>query len=68
MKPITAYILAVAEKSKQAQTKFIFGFECKKICINLHNGQVDKIFDNLESGLKNIPQRERITLLENKKP
>lgn len=56
-----AYVLTGAKESKQARIKFIFGFDCKGIHSNLPHDQVDKIFDNLESGLKDLPQGERIT-------
>ncbi len=56
-----AYVLTQGNDTKQAQIKFIFGFDCKGIHSNLPHDQVDKIFDNIESGYKDIPQGERIT-------
>lgn len=52
-----AYVLMQGED----QYKFIFGFECKGVHSYLPSEQVDKIFDNLEAGLKDLPYGERIT-------
>ncbi|UKO98459.1 hypothetical protein [Nostoc sp. UHCC 0870] len=41
---------------------FVFGFECRGIHTTLRNEQIDTIFDNIESGLKDIPDGERMTL------
>ena len=43
------------------ELKFVFGFECKGIHSYLPSQKVDKIFDKLEAGLKNLPQGEQIT-------
>ncbi|MEM7557441.1 MAG: hypothetical protein AAF378_25835, partial [Cyanobacteria bacterium P01_A01_bin.84] len=39
-----------------------FGFECKGIHPTLRTEQIDKIFDAIESGLKDLPQGERLTI------
>ncbi|WP_427162199.1 hypothetical protein ACQFX9_11915 [Aliinostoc sp. HNIBRCY26] len=41
---------------------FVFGFECRGIHTTLRNEQIDTIFNNIESGLKDIPEGERMTL------
>lgn len=41
---------------------FIFGFECRGIHTTLRSEQIDTIFNNIESGLKDIPAGESMTL------
>ncbi len=41
---------------------FVFGFECRGIHTTLRPEQIDTIFNNIESGLKDIPENERMTL------
>jgi hypothetical protein len=55
---IGAYLLTKGKGS----FRFVFGFECKGIHTTLKSDQIDSIFDNLESGLKDLPQGERLTL------
>ncbi|BAZ40218.1 hypothetical protein NIES4101_61790 [Calothrix sp. NIES-4101] len=39
-----------------------FGFECAGIHSTLRNEQIDPIFDAIESGLKDLPDGERLTI------
>lgn len=57
-----AYVLTEDTTQKQKCLKFIFGFECKGIHSCLPASQIDKLFDSLEAGLKDLPQEERITI------
>lgn len=41
--------------------KFVFGFNCKGIHSTLQTKQLEKIFDEIESGLKDLPGQETIT-------
>lgn len=58
-----AYILTQQGSSSLERDclKFVFGFECKGIHSCLPLDQVDKVFDNLEVGLRDLPPGERIT-------
>ena len=38
---------------------FVFGFECQGIHSYLRADQIEAVFDGLESGLKELPQKER---------
>lgn len=40
---------------------FVFGFECGGIHSTVRSEQVNTIFNNLEAGLKDLPQNEEIT-------
>lgn len=57
---IGAYILN--KGTQKDRFCFVFGFECRGIHTTLRNEQIDTIFNNLESGLKDIPDGERMTL------
>jgi hypothetical protein len=39
-----------------------FGFECTGIHSTLRNEQIDPVFDAIESGLKDLPEGERLTI------
>lgn len=58
---VGAYVLSQNDSSSQQRLKYIFGFDCKGIHSGLPSDQVDKVFDNLEAGLKDLPQGERLT-------
>ncbi|GBE94210.1 hypothetical protein [Nostoc cycadae] len=55
-----AYILA--KGTQRDRFCFVFGFECKGIHTTLRSEQINTIFNNIESGLKDIPEGERMTL------
>ena len=55
---IGAYILKKGEDSFTIQ----FGFECKGIHSTLRDEEIDPIFDAIESGLKDLPFDERLTI------
>ena len=56
---IGAYILT---KSNQKNNFcFVFGFDCRGIHTTLRTEQINTICNNIESGLKDIPEGERIT-------
>lgn len=57
---IGAYILT--KGTQKDRFCFVFGFECRGIHTTLRSEQIDTIFSNLEAGLKDIPNGERITL------
>ncbi|ABA22496.1 conserved hypothetical protein [Trichormus variabilis ATCC 29413] len=57
---IGAYILT--KGTQKDKFCFVFGFECKGIHTTLRKEQIDTIFNNIESGLKDIPEGERMTL------
>ncbi|MGH1396116.1 MAG: hypothetical protein ACRAVC_19110 [Trichormus sp.] len=57
---IGAYILT--KGTQKDRFCFVFGFECRGIHTTLRKEQIDTIFNNLESGLKDIPDGERMTL------
>ncbi|QLE55681.1 hypothetical protein [Nostoc sp. TCL26-01] len=57
---IGAYILN--KGTQKDRFCFVFGFECQGIHSTLRKEQIDTIFNNLESGLKDIPEGERMTL------
>lgn len=42
--------------------RFVFGFDCKGIHSNLKPEQQDVVFDALENGLKDLPQKELLTV------
>lgn len=54
--PFGAYVLKRGD-----ELKFIFAFSCKGVHSCLPSAKVNKIFDKLEAGLKDIPLGERIT-------
>ncbi len=39
-----------------------FGFECKGIHATLRTEEIDPVFDAIESGLKDLPEGERLTI------
>lgn len=41
---------------------FVFGFDCQGIHTTLRPEQINTILNNIEAGLKDIPEGERITL------
>ena len=41
--------------------KFVFGFNCKGVHSTLQTSQLEKVFDGIESGLKDLPGSETIT-------
>jgi hypothetical protein len=55
---IGAYLL------RQGVDNFLiqFGFECTGIHSTLRNEQIDPVFDAIESGLKDLPSGERLTI------
>ncbi len=53
---------AYVQMATQNRIRFTFGFECKGIHSYLTNEEVESLFDNLESGLKDLPSAERITI------
>ncbi|AUT02324.1 hypothetical protein CLI64_19085 [Nostoc sp. CENA543] len=57
---VGAYILT--KGTQKDRFCFVFGFECRGIHTTLRNEQIDTIFNNIESGLKDIPEGERMTL------
>ncbi|MBH8573072.1 hypothetical protein I8752_08600 [Nostocaceae cyanobacterium CENA369] len=57
---IGAYILT--RGTQRDRFCFVFGFECRGIHTTLRDEQIDTIFNNIESGLKDIPEGERLTL------
>lgn len=56
---IGAYLLT--KGTQKNRFCFVFGFECQGIHSTLKKEQLDAIFSNLETGLKDIPNDERIT-------
>ena len=57
---IGAYILT--KGTQRDRFCFVFGFECRGIHTTLRDEQIDTIFNNIESGLKDIPYGEKMTL------
>jgi hypothetical protein len=55
---IGAYVLRKGENNFKIQ----FGFECRGIHSALRTDQIDPIFDALESGLKDFPEAEQLTI------
>ncbi len=56
---IGAYILT--KGTQKDRFCFVFGFECQGIHTTLRPEQIDTICNNIEAGLKDIPEGERIT-------
>ncbi|AKG19977.1 hypothetical protein [Calothrix sp. 336/3] len=56
---IGAYILT--KGTQKDRFCFVFGFECRGIHTTLRQEQIDTIFSNIEVGLKDIPEGEKIT-------
>ena len=57
---IGAYLLS--KGTQKDRFCFVFGFDCQGIHTTLTFEQIEKIFDNLEAGLKDIPLGEKMTL------
>jgi hypothetical protein len=55
---IGGYVLRKGENNFKIQ----FGFECRGIHSALRTDQIDPIFDALESGLKDFPEGEQLTI------
>jgi len=55
---IGAYVLRKGRNS----FKIRFGWECRGIHSTLRSSEIDPIFDALESGLKDLPQNEELTI------
>lgn len=56
-----AYLLRRGSKNNHS-FQFVFGFAAKGIHTTLRSGQVEPIFDNIESGLKDLPPGEKFTI------
>ncbi|MEC4815688.1 MAG: hypothetical protein SAK29_20795 [Scytonema sp. PMC 1069.18] len=56
---IGAYILT--KGSQKDKFCFVFGFDCKGIHTTLRSEQIETICNNIEAGLKDIPEQERVT-------
>ncbi|MGJ5674491.1 MAG: hypothetical protein ACR9NN_12900 [Nostochopsis sp.] len=57
---IGAYILA--KGNQKDQFCFVFGFDCQGIHTTLRPEQINTILSNIEAGLKDIPEGEKMTL------
>ncbi|MBF2005380.1 MAG: hypothetical protein IGS49_07910 [Chlorogloeopsis fritschii C42_A2020_084] len=57
---IGAYILT--KGTQKDRFCFVFGFDCRGIHTTLRPEQINTIFNNIEAGLKDIPNGERMTL------
>jgi hypothetical protein len=57
---VGAYVLT--RGAQRENLCFVFGFDCKGIHNTLTDEQVETIFSQLESGLKDLPGGERLTL------
>ncbi|MEO0376228.1 MAG: hypothetical protein AAF329_16725 [Cyanobacteria bacterium P01_A01_bin.17] len=57
---VGAYVLTKGQNREHLC--FVFGFDCKGIHNTLTDAQVETIFSQLESGLKDLPAGERLTL------
>ncbi|MBD2294059.1 hypothetical protein H6G06_11285 [Anabaena sphaerica FACHB-251] len=57
---IGAYVLN--KENQKDRFCFVFGFECRGIHTTLRSEQIETIFNNIESGLKDIPEGEKMTL------
>ncbi|WP_341526910.1 hypothetical protein WKK05_30950 [Nostoc sp. UHCC 0302] len=57
---IGAYLLT--KGTQKNSFCFVFGFDCKGIHTTLRSEEIETIFNNIESGLKDIPSGERMTL------
>ncbi len=55
---VGAYVLRKGTNNYLIQ----FGFECRGIHSTLQNQQIDPVFDAIESGLKDLPPQERLTI------
>jgi hypothetical protein len=57
---VGAYVLTKGQNREHLC--FVFGFDCKGIHNTLTDAQVETIFSQLESGLKDLPKGERLTI------
>jgi hypothetical protein len=57
----SAYLLRRGKKNNEG-FQFVFGFETKGVHTTLRDGQVDPIFDGIESGLKDLIPGEKFTI------
>ncbi|MFQ4145162.1 hypothetical protein [Chlorogloeopsis sp. ULAP02] len=57
---VGAYILT--KGTQKDRFCFVFGFDCRGIHTTLRPEQINTIFNNIEAGLKDIPNGERMTL------
>ncbi len=55
---VGAYVLRKGENS----FKIIYGWECQGIHSSLRDEQIDPVFDAIESGLKDFPPKEELTV------
>jgi hypothetical protein len=55
---VGAYLL----KKGDGRFCFVFGFDCRGIHSYMTSEQLEAVFDNLESGLKDLPANERLTI------
>jgi hypothetical protein len=58
----TVGALVLAPNGKGDRFKFVFGFDCKGVHNALTTQQQEKIFDSIESGLKDLPNGETMTI------
>ncbi|MBD2033537.1 DUF87 domain-containing protein [Leptolyngbya sp. FACHB-321] len=54
--------LVLGKGQAKDRLKFVFGFECKGIHSTLRDSQIETAFDKLESGLKDLPPGETLTI------
>jgi hypothetical protein len=57
---VGAYVLTKGKNREHLC--FVFGFDCRGIHNTLSDEQVETVFDQLESGLKDLPNGERLTI------
>lgn len=57
---VGAFVLSRDPELKKV--RFVFGFECRGVHSTLKADQEDATFDALESGLKDLPRGERLTI------
>ncbi|MGB3312175.1 MAG: hypothetical protein WBA86_20685 [Nodosilinea sp.] len=57
---VGAYVLTKGKNREHLC--FVFGFDCRGIHNTLTDEQVEIVFDQLESGLKDLPNGERLTI------
>ncbi|XHX79269.1 MAG: hypothetical protein RBJ76_04875 [Stenomitos frigidus ULC029] len=54
--------LVMGKGKAMDRLKFVFGFECRGIHSKLKTSQIESVFDSLESGLKDLPSSETLTI------
>ena len=62
MRGRTAGALVLGKGKGLERLKFVFGFECRGIHSTLKVAQQEAMFDSIESGLKDLPPGETLTL------